>query len=68
MKITSLEDEEIYEIATNVLHSITQDLANGIYAELGGTLELAWSAKPIASAWAESDGNPDSAPKRGRMR
>ncbi len=33
-----MEDHEIYEIASDVLNSIADDLSRGIYAELNGTL------------------------------
>ncbi|TAL52256.1 MAG: hypothetical protein EPN89_02265 [Methylovulum sp.] len=63
MKATSLKDLDIYDKATIVLSSITKDLADSVYAELGGTLNFAWSIEPRVSAWAESDNDPDSAPK-----
>jgi len=58
-----MEDSEVINLAVEVLSSISGDLAKGIYAQLGGSLELAWSIEPRVSAWAEAPGNPNDPPR-----
>lgn len=58
-----MEDSEVIELAVAVLSSISGDLASGVYADLEGTLDLAWSMEPRVSAWAEAPGDPAVAPK-----
>lgn len=58
-----MEDKDIYDLATSVLTAITRDLADGLYVELGGTLNFSWSTDPRVSAWAESAGDPQSPPE-----
>lgn len=62
MNIESVEDVEIYEIAANVLSSITNDINSSIYAELGGNLSFSWISEKIVTAWAESPGDPSTQP------
>lgn len=57
-----MEDHEIYEIASNALNSIVDDLSRGIYAELNGTLTISWDTSQKVSAWAESLGDINSPP------
>lgn len=48
-------DPEIYELANNVLAEITQNLNDGIYQQLHGSLSFGWATAPKFNAWAESD-------------
>ena len=51
----SRTDPEIYELANKVLVEITQNLTDGIYKELNGSLAFGWATQPKFNAWAESD-------------
>ncbi|TWR89834.1 hypothetical protein FJD38_09915 [Pseudomonas saxonica] len=51
----SRTDPEIYELANNVLAEITQNLTDGIYKQLHGSLSFGWATAPKFNAWAESD-------------
>ena len=51
----SRTDPEIYELANNVLAEITQNLSDGIYKQLQGSLAFGWATAPKFNAWAESD-------------
>lgn len=51
----SRTDPEIYELANNVLAEITQNLNDGIYHQLHGSLSFGWATEPKFNAWAESD-------------
>ena len=62
MNIESIEDVEIYEISANVLSSITNDINNSIYKELGGNLSFSWVAMETVTAWAESPGDLNTPP------
>lgn len=57
-----MTDQEIYEFAAGIADAVLGDYSAGIYADLGGTLTVAWSTEPKFSAWAESDGNIESPP------
>ncbi len=57
-----MEDTDVINLAVDVLSSVSGDLAGGIYADLGGTLDFAWSTERRVSAWAESPGDPNVAP------
>jgi hypothetical protein len=52
-----MEDIEIYNMAGQILSDITQDLNEGIYSKLKGSLSLAWSEEPNFNAWAEAKSN-----------
>lgn len=58
-----MEDLEIYQLAGEVLSTITSDLNNGIYSDLKGELSLVWSEVEIINAWAESKSNIDLPPQ-----
>lgn len=58
-----MQDQEIYELAQDVLNSIVADLSGGIYKKLGGTLTLSWGTTPKVSAYAKSQYTPNSPPK-----
>lgn len=58
-----MQDQEIYELAHDVLNSIVTDLSCGIYKKLGGTLTLSWGTEPRVSAYARSKYNPPLPPK-----
>ncbi|HHP0422676.1 TPA: hypothetical protein ACRZWP_003801 [Yersinia enterocolitica] len=58
-----MTDIEIYAIAVNVLGSITTDLNEGIYSELGGEVKLSWGTTNEINAWAESTSSPINPPK-----
>ncbi|MFW7270240.1 hypothetical protein ACMAUO_20180 [Gluconacetobacter sp. Hr-1-5] len=58
-----MEDIQIYELAYEVLGGITHELNEGIYAQLGGTLSIAWSEEEIYGAYASSLGQSDKPPK-----
>lgn len=62
MNKEGIEDIEIYRIAADVLSAITHDFNSGIYAKLGGNLSFSWVENKMVTAWAESQGNPDSPP------
>lgn len=49
-----MTDLEIYDLASNVITSITRDLSAGIYTDLGGSLKQSWCDKKQVIAWAES--------------
>ncbi|WP_166368364.1 hypothetical protein [Psychromonas sp. SA13A] len=49
-----MKDLEIYQLAGDVLSSITSDLNEEIYLNLNGKLSLVWSEIPTVNAWAES--------------
>lgn len=58
-----MEDTEIYELAGQVLGTITHELNNGIYAKLGGELSIKWRTEKIYGAFASSPGETDKPPK-----
>lgn len=58
----NLKDIDIYELAGNILSSITSDLNESIYSELNGKPSLAWSPDPSVNAWAKSEGTIDEPP------
>ncbi|CQH79113.1 hypothetical protein V5E43_000693 [Yersinia enterocolitica] len=58
-----MTDIEIYAIAVHVLGSITTDLNEGIYSELGGEVKLSWGTTNEINAWAESTSSPINPPK-----
>lgn len=58
-----MENFEIYDLAANVTNTITQDLSEGIYKDLGGSLSVAWSDEPLFNASAESKGEPNEPPQ-----
>lgn len=58
-----MEDEQIYELAGEILSDITHDLNEGIYAELGGRLSIAWSTNEIYGAYASSLNQSDKPPE-----
>lgn len=49
-----MEDQEIYQLAENVLSSITWDLNENLYSKIDGTLSLKWRTSPRVNAWAQS--------------
>lgn len=40
-----MEDIEIYQLAGEVLGTITHELSDGIYAKLGGELSINWRGR-----------------------
>ncbi|WP_058373276.1 hypothetical protein [Pseudoalteromonas translucida] len=57
-----MEDLEIYQLAGDVLSSITSDLNESIYSDLNGKLSLVWSEVQTVNAWAKSQGSVDEPP------
>ncbi|POD71183.1 hypothetical protein BKM17_23095 [Pseudomonas syringae group genomosp. 3] len=51
----SRTDPEVYELANKVLVEMTQNLTDGIYKNLNGSLSFGWATQPKFNAWAESD-------------
>lgn len=50
-----MTDYEIYEVARQLLNTITNDLnESGVYSEIDGTLSLQWDTRPYVNAWAIS--------------
>ncbi len=49
-----MTDLEIYQLAGDVISSISNDLQNGIYSDLNGELSIVWSEEKSINAWAES--------------
>lgn len=60
-----MEDIEIYQLAGEVLGTITHELSDGIYAKLGGELSINWRGEKIFGAFASSPGEIDKPPKHG---
>lgn len=58
-----MKDEQICELAQNVLGDLTRDINDTIYAELNGKLSIAWSTMEIYGAYASSPGESDQPPK-----
>ncbi|WP_369050622.1 hypothetical protein [Burkholderia gladioli] len=58
-----MEDIEIYQLAGQILGDLTHDLNDGIYAQLGGELSIAWREERIFGAFASSPGQSDKPPK-----
>lgn len=58
-----MEDTEIYELACQVLGTITHELNKGIYAQLGGELSIKWCPDKIYGAFASSPGETDKPPQ-----
>ncbi|VVQ01164.1 hypothetical protein PS910_03819 [Pseudomonas fluorescens] len=48
---------EICDLAVGIISTITNDLQNGIYQKLGGSLKINWVQASQFNAWAESPGN-----------
>lgn len=59
MSLESVEDIEIYELAANVLSSITHDIDSSFYTKIGGSLSFSWTNSEKITAWAESQGEPN---------
>lgn len=58
-----MEDFEIYELAGQVLGTLTRELNDGIYAKLGGELTIRWREGRRFGAYASSSADP-AAPMR----
>ena len=58
-----MKDIEIYELAQSVLVSITKDLNDGIYSEVGGKLQFFFSDTGLVSAWASSKSDTTAPPE-----
>jgi len=57
-----LTDFEIYQLAGNVISSITKDIQESFYSDLNGELSIIWSEEKKINAWAESVGEVDKPP------
>lgn len=57
-----MNDSEIYELSMNVIGAIANDLSDGIYSELEGSLSISWTDEPRVCAWAESKSAPEKPP------
>lgn len=57
-----MTDFEIYELAGNVISSITKDIQESFYSDLNGELSIIWSEEIKINAWAESIGEVDKPP------
>lgn len=57
-----MNESEVYDFSHKVLSTITKDLNEAIYSELGGKLILSWSTEPIFQASASSSTDIDSPP------
>lgn len=53
-----MEDLEIYQLAGQVLGTLTRELNDGIYAELGGELSIGWREGRKFGAYASSSADP----------
>lgn len=51
-----MEDSEIYELADNLIGTLTRELESEKYAKLGGELSIRWDASPKFGAYASSRG------------
>ena len=58
-----MEDREVYELAHNLIGTLTRELNSGIYTQLGGELSIRWDASPIFGAYASSRGAIDQPPQ-----
>ncbi|HGF3969375.1 TPA: hypothetical protein ACF6VC_003338 [Yersinia enterocolitica] len=58
-----MTDLEIYDLALNVLTSLTTDINDGLYSELEGVITLSWGTTNEINAWAESKSLPMSPPE-----
>jgi len=58
-----MEDREIYELADELLGTLTRELGSGIYAQLGGELSIRWDPLPVFGAYASSRGAIDEPPQ-----
>ncbi|MFW1645807.1 hypothetical protein [Acinetobacter guillouiae] len=57
-----MNEPELYAFAHDILTTITRDLNEEVYSDLGGKLTLTWSTKPIFQATASSSSSIDSPP------
>lgn len=53
-----MEDLEIYQLAEQVLGTLTRELNDGIYAKLGGELSIGWREGSKFGAYASSSADP----------
>lgn len=58
-----MEDREVYELADELLGTLTRELNSGIYAQLGGQLSIRWDPLPVFGAYASSQGAIDEPPQ-----
>lgn len=57
-----MTDTEIYELAGNIISSITKDIQESFYSDLNGELSVVWSEEKKINAWAESVNKLDKPP------
>lgn len=58
-----MNEEDVNNLAFQVLSSITRDLNQEIYSKLGGKLKLTWSSEPGFQAYASSPSEIDNPPE-----
>lgn len=58
-----MQDQEIYDLAYDVLGTLSRELGEGIYREIGGDLSLKWSAERKFGASASASNDASGAPE-----